>query len=40
MIKAFWAEFVAATGIDGDYEAWAFADSIPSPGYRTGSAGS
>lgn len=30
MIKAFWAEFVAATGIDGDYEAWAFADSIPS----------
>ncbi len=29
MVEEFWAEFVAATGIDGDYEAWAFADSIP-----------
>ncbi len=30
MIEAFWAEFVAATGIDGPYEAWAFGDpSLP-----------
>jgi uncharacterized protein YhfF len=26
MIEDFWAEFVAATGIDGPYEAWAFGD--------------
>ena len=26
MIETFWAEFVAATGIDGPYEAWAFGD--------------
>lgn len=30
MIETFWAEFVAATGIDGPYEAWAFGDpSLP-----------
>lgn len=30
MIEAFWAEFVAATGVDGPYEAWAFGDpSMP-----------
>jgi len=30
MIEAFWAEFVAATGVDGPYEAWAFGDpSLP-----------
>ena len=30
MIEAFWAEFVAATGIDGPYEVWAFGDpSMP-----------
>jgi uncharacterized protein YhfF len=29
MIEEFWAEFVAATGIDGPYEAWAFADAVP-----------
>ena len=29
MVEEFWAEFVEATGIDGGYEAWAFADSIP-----------
>jgi uncharacterized protein YhfF len=26
-IDAFWARFVAATGIDGEYTAWAFGDS-------------
>ena len=26
MIEDFWAEFVATTGIDGPYEAWAFGD--------------
>lgn len=26
MIEEFWSEFVAATGIDGRYEAWAFGD--------------
>jgi uncharacterized protein YhfF len=30
MIDLFWADFVAATGIDGPYEAWAFGDpSLP-----------
>jgi uncharacterized protein YhfF len=30
MIEAFWTEFVAATGIDGPHEAWAFGDpSLP-----------
>ena len=30
MIEAFWAQFVAATGIDGPYDAWAFGDpSLP-----------
>jgi uncharacterized protein YhfF len=30
MIEEFWAEFVATTGIDGPYEAWAFGDlSLP-----------
>lgn len=30
MIEAFWTEFVAATGIDDPYEAWAFGDpSLP-----------
>ena len=30
MIEAFWSAFVAATGIDGPYEAWAFGDpSLP-----------
>lgn len=30
MIEAFWKRFVAATGIDGSYEAWAFGDpSLP-----------
>ena len=29
-VEAFWAEFVAATGIDGPYEAWPFGDeSLP-----------
>jgi uncharacterized protein YhfF/RimJ/RimL family protein N-acetyltransferase len=27
LIEAFWSEFVAATGIDGPYEAWAFGDA-------------
>lgn len=26
MIEQFWAEFVAATGIDGPYDAWAFGE--------------
>ena len=26
MIEEFWAEFVATTGIDGPFEAWAFGD--------------
>ena len=30
MIEAFWSAFVAATGIDGPYESWAFGDpSLP-----------
>ncbi len=29
MVEEFWAKFVAATGIDGAYEAWAFADTLP-----------
>jgi uncharacterized protein YhfF len=30
MIETFWAAFVAATGTDGPYEAWAFGDpSLP-----------
>lgn len=29
MVEEFWAKFVDATGIDGAYEAWAFADSLP-----------
>ena len=30
MIEAFWSSFVAATGIDGPYEVWAFGDpSLP-----------
>ena len=30
MIEPFWVEFVAATGIDGPYQAWAFGDpSLP-----------
>ena len=30
MIESFWAEFVAATGIDGPHQAWAFGDpSLP-----------
>jgi uncharacterized protein YhfF len=29
MVEEFWASFVASTGIDGPYEASAFADSIP-----------
>lgn len=29
MVGEFWAEFVNATGIEGEYEAWAFADAMP-----------
>lgn len=30
MVETFWKEFVAATGIDGPFEAWAFGDpSLP-----------
>lgn len=29
MIEEFWSGFVDATGIDGDYEAWAFAEEMP-----------
>ena len=29
MVDDFWADFVKATGIDGKYEAWAFAAGIP-----------
>lgn len=29
VIGRFWAEFVETTGIDGEYEAWAFAEEMP-----------
>ena len=29
MIEESWSEFVEATGIDGQHQAWPFADSIP-----------
>lgn len=29
MIEDFWIEFTGATGIDGEYQAWAFAEEIP-----------
>ena len=35
MIEAFWAEFVAATGIDGEYEAWAFGNPKTMPELST-----
>ena len=35
MIEEFWTRFVAATGIDGTYEAWAFGDpSLPEMGTK------
>lgn len=35
MIEEYWAEFVAATGIDGAYEAWAFGDADAMPELST-----
>jgi uncharacterized protein YhfF len=35
MIEEFWAGFVAATGIDGEYEAWAFGDAEAMPDLST-----
>lgn len=29
MVGDFWADFVESTGIDGEYEAWAFAEATP-----------